>query len=83
LDTLVGSKGYWRAELTLHHGRQLPAARVDDLVLLKLYAGGSQDRWDIEQLLARPDRAVIIDAVERSLSQLPADAQRLWRALAL
>jgi hypothetical protein len=52
-------------------------------IRVQLYAGGSQDRWDIEQLLARPDRAVIINAVERSLSQLPANAQRLWRALAL
>jgi hypothetical protein len=88
VDIVIG-RGTWeqgvleRAERTSHHGRQLPVARVDDLVLLKLFAGGSQDRWDIEQLLARPDRAEIIDAVERSLSQLPADAQRLWRALAL
>ncbi len=70
-----------RADRTRYHGRELPAARIDDLILLKLYAGGSQDRWDIEQLLARPDRTAIIDAVEQALSQLPADAQRLWRTL--
>ncbi len=86
VDVVIG-RGAWdtgvleRADRTRYHGRELPAARIDDLILLKLYAGGSQDRWDIEQLLARPDRTAIIDAVEQALSQLPADAQRLWRTL--
>jgi hypothetical protein len=26
------------------------------VILLKLYAGGPQDAWDIEQLLGGPDR---------------------------
>ena len=86
VDIVVG-RGTWdadvvaRAEAASHHDRQLPAVRVDDLILLKLYAGGSQDRWDIEQLLARPDRATVIVDVERHVSQLPADAQRLWKTV--
>jgi hypothetical protein len=86
VDIVVG-RGTWdaevvaRAEPAHHGGRDLPIARVDDLVLLKLYAGGSQDRWDIEQLLARPDRPAIVEAVERSLPRLPADARSLWNTL--
>ncbi len=86
VDIVIG-RGAWengvlaRADRILHQGHYLPAARVDDLILLKLYAGGSQDRWDIEQLLARPDRAAIAAAVEQSLGQLPPDARRLWQTL--
>ena len=86
VDIVVGRGGWTtdvvaRAESSQHHGRKLPTARAEDLILLKLYAGGNQDRWDIEQLLARPDQALLVKAVEQSLSPLPADAQRLWRAL--
>ena len=71
-----------RAEPTLRGGRDIPTARVEDLILLKLYAGGSQDRWDIEQLLARPDRDEVASAVERRLSKLPPAALQIWRTLA-
>lgn len=53
VDIVVG-RGGWNidvvthAENARHHGRGLPTARMEDLILLKLYAGGSQDRWDIE-----------------------------------
>jgi len=86
VDIVVG-RGGWNvdvvthAENARHHGRDLPTARMEDLILLKLYAGGSQDRWDIEQLLATSDKAAVIGAVERSLDRLPPDAQRLWRLL--
>ena len=86
VDIVVG-RGGWNvdvvthAENDRHHGRDLPTARMEDLILLKLYAGGSQDRWDIEQLLATSDKAAVIGAVERSLDRLPPDAQRLWRVL--
>ncbi|MDE0830043.1 MAG: hypothetical protein OSB03_12665 [Vicinamibacterales bacterium] len=86
VDIVVG-RGGWNidvvthAENARHHGRGLPTARMEDLILLKLYAGGSQDRWDIEQLLATSDKAAVIGAVERSLDRLPPDAQRLWRVL--
>jgi predicted nucleotidyltransferase len=86
VDIVVG-RGGWNvdvvthAENARHHGRDLPTARMEDLILLKLYAGGSQDRWDIEQLLATSDKAAVIGAVERSLDRLPPDAQRLWRVL--
>jgi len=86
VDIVIG-RGAWdadivaRAEAAPHHGRHMPTARVEDLILLKLYAGGNQDRWDIEQLLARPDRVAVVEAVERSLPRLPPEAHRLWRTL--
>jgi len=86
IDVVIGRHAWQgqvltRAEPTRHGGRELPVASPADLILLKLYAGGSQDRWDIEQLLAGPDRGGLIEAVERSLPQLPTDAQELWLAL--
>ena len=86
VDIVIGRSAWQtqilaRAEPTQRGGREIPTARADDLILLKLYAGGSQDRWDIEQLLAGPDRPVLIEAVERLLTQLPMDAQQLWRTL--
>lgn len=86
VDIIVG-KTEWqaailtRAQPARRGGRDLPTARVEDLILLKLYAGGSQDRWDIEQLLARPDRATLMTLVEERLPGLPPAAERLWRTL--
>ena len=50
------------------------------LVLLKLYAAGPQDLWDVEQL--RSVHAAALDAaVESRLGDLPEEARRLWRRL--
>lgn len=86
VDIVIGRGGWQtqvlaRAEPTRRSGRDLPTARADDLILLKLFAGGSQDRWDIEQLLAGPDGPALVEAVGRSVTRLPADAQQLWRTL--
>jgi hypothetical protein len=51
-------------------------------VLLTLYAGGPQDAWDVEQLLAAADRPAITGAVEAQLPRLPADAAVLWQRIA-
>ena len=56
------------------------ADRDVDLVLLKLYAGGSQDRWDIDQLLAIGGRA-LVDGVEEHLPQLPPASRALWKTI--
>jgi nucleotidyltransferase AbiEii toxin of type IV toxin-antitoxin system len=55
-----------------------PIASVADLVLLKLYAAGPQDAWDIAQLLETGDRAALVADVEATLPALPEDARRLW-----
>lgn len=59
----------------------LPTALERDLVLLKLYAGGSQDAWDIEQLLACPDREALIAAVAADIDDLPARSRKLWKRI--
>lgn len=59
----------------------LLVVRAADLVLLKLYAGGPQDAWDVQQLLARPFRADLILEVESRLSELPAQSQNLWKKI--
>lgn len=84
---LIVARGRWeagvvaRATPTPYAGVSVPAVQVADLILLKLYAGGSQDRWDVEQLLARPDRDEIVQQVDARLPDLPAEARSLWDRL--
>jgi hypothetical protein len=59
--------------------RTIPVVGVADLVLLKLYAGGVQDRWDIAQLLAASGSAEVEAAVERGLAELPNRCAEMWR----
>ena len=59
-------------------GLTLPVIGAADLVLLKLYAGGSQDFWDIEQLLAGDDRPSLVREVETRIGLLPRECGRAW-----
>lgn len=82
IDVVVG-KFPWqqrildRAELI---GGNL-VVRAADLVLLKLYAGGLQDAWDVQQLLARPFREELTREVETRLAELPKRCRDLWRKI--
>jgi hypothetical protein len=83
VDVVVGRHAWQegilaRAErLPLGSGR-VAVATAADIVLLKLYAGGAQDSWDIEQLIAaRPECA---EEVEARLSELPPEAVARWRS---
>ena len=83
VDLVVGSYRWQqrileRAEPAVVGGTSLPTVLAPDLVLLKLYAGGSQDAWDIEQLLAGPDRESVIADVTADLDDLPVRCRRLW-----
>jgi hypothetical protein len=60
---------------------QLRVVRAADLILLKLYAGGTQDRWDIEQLLALEPAGALVDDVESRAAVLPPDSRELWARL--
>ncbi|NOZ96007.1 MAG: hypothetical protein GXP47_14905 [Acidobacteria bacterium] len=63
-------------------GTTAPIATLLGLVLLKLYAGGPQDRWDIEQLLRRAeDREALEQEISTRVHALPARARRLWEEL--
>jgi hypothetical protein len=83
VDVVVGRLG-WQTEVlgrsrpVLVAGLELPVVGAADLILLKLYAGGSQDRWDIEQLLAGDDRQALIAEVESRLGSLPIEAHHAW-----
>jgi hypothetical protein len=52
-----------------------------DLVLLKLFAGGSQDFWDIEQLLGAGNCGALVATVDSRIVRLPSGAQEEWEAL--
>lgn len=86
VDLVVG-RGGWQTRI-LHRAPLLDLGEVAvavpgaaDLVLLKLYAGGPQDAWDIAQLLNGDDREAVIDEVRERLEELPADCLRLWESL--
>ncbi|MDP9121774.1 MAG: hypothetical protein M3O15_10485, partial [Acidobacteriota bacterium] len=86
VDLVVGRSGWQRAALSraapgYYAGAALPVLCAADLILLKLYAGGPQDAWDIAQLLLAGDRPVLIAEVEARLSELPAGAAALWRTV--
>lgn len=50
-----------------------------DLVLLKLYAGGPQDAWDVHQLLdANPSLRGEVAGLSNAL---PDDCRALWRRI--
>jgi hypothetical protein len=83
VDVVVGRLA-WQAEIVTRalrvplSGTSLPVVTAADLILLKLFAGGAQDAWDIGQLLGGPDRAVLVADVESRLHRLPPPAGRLW-----
>jgi len=83
VDLIVG-RGSWQAALVARarphslEGIVVPVATASDLIALKLYAGGPQDAWDIDQLLQGGDRPQLIASVEALLPALPEDSRRLW-----
>jgi hypothetical protein len=86
VDLVIG-RSSWQGDSLARAGRaklgaiELPVLLPPDLVLLKLYAGGPQDAWDVQQLLAGEDRAGLISAVESRLPELPPRATVLWRQI--
>jgi predicted nucleotidyltransferase len=85
VDVVVG-KWKWqsgvveRSEPATIWGRSVPVVRAADLILLKLYAGGGKDAWDITELLAVLDSTVVAE-VEQRLPDLQQDARDLWRRI--
>ena len=83
VDLVIG-KSPWqaliadRARPAVVAGVRLPVARASDIVLLKLYGGGPQDAWDIEELLNAGNRAALIEEVEAAVAALPAESRKLW-----
>lgn len=84
VDVVVG-KYQWQLQVltraVAQEGSPFPVVRAADLILLKLFAGGPQDAWDIEQLLAGDDREALIAEVEEQIESLPESAHALWRRI--
>lgn len=84
---LVLGKFIWQKEMIeraprrIYGGMELPILSAADLILLKLYAGGPQDAWDILQILAGPDRETLIAAVEKELPRMPEKCSSLWKRI--
>jgi hypothetical protein len=78
---VILAKHAWQTR-TVDRARRLPSGPAivspPDLVLLKLYAGGTQDLWDIRELLRMPESEEWATAVERELSALPHSMRDRW-----
>jgi hypothetical protein len=70
-----------RARRLSRGGVEIPVVGPADLILLKLFAGGPQDAWDIHLLLAGEDGEIVAAEVERHLPELPANCDRFWRKI--
>ncbi len=60
---------------------EVPLVGLADLILMKLYAGGLQDRWDIQQLIADTGDGALLADVDGRVRELPERSQALWRTL--
>lgn len=86
VDLIIG-KSAWQREILERAtplslaGHRLPVVRAADLILLKLYAGGPQDAWDIAQLLSGRQDGALEAEVERDLPKLPDRCHALWQRL--
>ena len=58
-----------------------PVVLARDLVLLKLYAGGPQDLWDIQELLRQPEGTQLADDVTADLADLSSGMRQAWQNL--
>jgi hypothetical protein len=84
VDVVVGRHG-WQREIVdaaepISIGEvSVRIARPAGLVLLKLYAGGPKDAWDVRWLLESHEQADAIRAeVESALPKLPPECRVLW-----
>lgn len=87
VDVVVG-RYVWQADIiqsaepmTLREVT-VKVARPAGLVLLKLYAGGPKDAWDIQSLLESHEHSNDIKAeVDASVASLPSECHDLWKRL--
>jgi hypothetical protein len=80
VDVVLGKHG-WQREM-LSRAEPVPGGPPivlpADLILLKLYAGGPQDLWDIRELLNQPGMAAVATQVDEQLSAGSATMRELW-----
>ena len=84
VDVIVG-RHQWQRNVVVRArpigDQAVPVVQRPDLILLKLYAGGSQDKWDIEQLLTLDSSAATLEAVDMLIADLPAHSRAIWISL--
>lgn len=85
VDVIVGRHAWQRSIVVAAVLRDTPAGSIpvaspEGLVLLKLYSGGPQDLWDIEQLRAVGGPALDV-AVDQQVVSLPQSARAAWTRL--
>lgn len=81
VDIVVG-RYEWQARAIAHAeqtGEGPPVVTAADLVLLKLYAGGSQDLWDVRELLRQPAVGSLSAQVDAALEGLPPTMRDAWK----
>lgn len=84
---LVVGRAQWqnacveRAEPRDIDGVAVPVVSVPDLILLKLYAGASQDKSDIEQVLGVSQSPADVATVGKRIHALPEASRELWQQL--
>jgi hypothetical protein len=84
VDLVVGRFG-WQAEAISRAQRtQLEEGQVRvvgpaDLILLKLFAGGPRDLWDVRELLELDEHGTLRRAVQALLEDLPEPLRESWR----
>ena len=83
VDVVLG-KHAWQREM-LSRAEPMaggpPIVLPADLILLKLYAGGPQDQWDIRELLKQPGMAAAAIRVDEGIGSCPASMRDLWATL--
>jgi len=80
VDLIVGRHA-WQARAVsraLGTGDGPPVVTAADLILLKLYAGGTQDLWDVRELLQQPDAEAVAADVEADLATLSRSMRESW-----
>lgn len=80
VDLVVGRHS-WQARAVARAERTAgapPVVTALDLILLKLYAGGAQDLWDVRELLRQPGAEDLPAAVEAELAALPPAMREVW-----
>lgn len=83
VDVVIGRPG-WMSTVPLRardiqlDGVAIPVVTMADLIMLKLYAGGAQDLWDVEQLLAAASDDRLVGDVEHLLQEAPPSCREAW-----
>jgi len=83
VDVILG-KHPWQSRAVARAARPAggpPIVLPRDLVLLKLYAGGTQDLWDVRELLRVTQDDSLVDDVEGDLESLPGTLRERWDTL--